>query len=60
MSKLCPITKELVLYTECLECEEKMCKDINVNELQKENKEPVSKTTLEKQKFLKINEIKEN
>ena len=53
MSKLCPITKELVLYTECLECEEKMCKDINANELQKENKEPVSKTILE-------NQIKEN
>ena len=57
---LCPITKERVLYTECLECEEKVCKDINVNELQKENKESASKTTLEKQKFLKINEIKEN
>ena len=60
MSKLCPITKERVLYTECLECKEKMCKDTNVGKLQKENKKSVSKTTLEKQKFLKINEIKEN
>ena len=26
MSKICPETKEIVLYTECLECEEKTCK----------------------------------
>ena len=53
MSKLCPITKERVLYTECLECEEKICKDTNVGKLQKENKKSVSKIILE-------NQIKEN
>ncbi|SEF90550.1 hypothetical protein SAMN05216537_11287 [Lachnospira multipara] len=26
MSKICPETKEIVLYIECLECEEKTCK----------------------------------
>ena len=25
MSKYCPIIKEKVLYTECMECEYKMC-----------------------------------
>lgn len=38
MSKYCPIIKELVLYTECLECTEKICfrdkKQYKNNELQ--------------------------
>lgn len=29
MSKICPITKEKVLYLDCLECEEKICKKNN-------------------------------
>lgn len=27
MAKICPITNEYVLYPECLECEEKVCKE---------------------------------
>lgn len=26
MAKICPISNEKVLYLECLECEEKICK----------------------------------
>lgn len=32
MSRICPETKEIVLYTECLECEEKTCKKGGNNE----------------------------
>ena len=29
MSKMCPVTGEKVLYTECVECETKECRQIN-------------------------------
>lgn len=30
MAKLCPVTKEKVLYLECLECEDKqVCKELS-------------------------------
>lgn len=31
MAKLCPITKTKVLYLDCLECEEKECKNEKSN-----------------------------
>ncbi len=38
MSKFCPITKEKVLYLECLECDTKMCKrQIKENTKDKKN-----------------------
>ena len=38
MAKLCPITSSSVLYLDCLECEEKVCKKINLEE-EKQDKE---------------------
>ncbi len=32
MSKICPMTNDVVLYLDCLECEEKVCKKENFNE----------------------------
>ena len=29
MAKWCPITGEKVLYLECLECDDKICKNLN-------------------------------
>ena len=29
MSKMCPITKSVVLYTECVECDTKECRGNN-------------------------------
>ena len=50
MSKYCPIIKEPVLYTECLECSEKIClrsvKQYKNNELQNDfNTKPSKNVT---------------
>lgn len=38
MSKICPISKEKVLYLDCLECEEKKCKNAISSDIIKEYK----------------------
>ncbi len=38
MAKICPVTDEPVLYLECLECDDKVCKKIeNENNMDKNN-----------------------
>lgn len=38
MAKTCPVTKEKVLYLECLECEDKMCRTVQKGkEIEKNN-----------------------
>lgn len=44
MSKICPVTKDVVLYLDCLECDDKVCKNNsneNIKENDNENKECV-------------------
>lgn len=39
MAKICPITKEKVLYPDCLECEQRrQCKNLKDKEKKNENK----------------------
>lgn len=40
MSKICPLVQRKVLYTECLECDEKACKAALMQSL--ENKENIN------------------
>ena len=46
MAKWCPITGEKVLYLECLECDDKICKNPKQEKQTDESKEPVSYTHL--------------
>lgn len=39
MAKWCPLTGEKVLYLECLECDEKVCKDLKHEEAQEGRKD---------------------
>lgn len=41
MAKMCPITNEVVLYLDCIECEDKICKlnHINNNDTKSEKKD---------------------
>ena len=36
MAKYCPVIKQKVLYLTCLECEDKPCKQININNNQEQ------------------------
>lgn len=38
MAKWCPLTGEKVLYLECLECDDKVCKDPKQEEAQERRK----------------------
>lgn len=43
MAKICPITNEKVLYLTCLECAEKICKEVNLKNVSAlENKQHLS------------------
>lgn len=43
MSKLCPLTGEKILYLECLECERKICREIEKNPEKGDNKDNAKK-----------------
>ena len=38
MSKICPITDSKILYLDCIECEEKICKKAIIENISKTNK----------------------
>ena len=45
MSRICPITNDIVLYLECLECDEKKCQNptnLDIEKLRKQINEIIS------------------